>query len=541
MTVVLGINGLPSLHLRHDPGAALLVDGQVTAAVEEERLSRSKRAVGLAPCRAVGEVLDVADVSLADVDVITYPWSPSAMGESERSVAAMVKRSFGGKMLRRSVTVRFVEHHTAHAWSGLVFVPGGIRGRRIGVLVLDGSGESTSGAGYVYDGELQRMWHLAQSASLGAYYEAVSVFLGFGAGEEGKTMGLASYGRDVNIDLPRLPDRRFTGSLPRRQDDPELSKDSFTALRANLVSGLRSRHPGPLTFQQRADIARAAERYVERRILGYATELLGEVEVLVMSGGCALNCTINAQVAEICRAANVELVIPPPASDTGVALGSAVAGSPDPSAVTPVAEPFLGRWFGPDEIARELHNYGLSVSPVERSELASALIERSMVCGWFQGRSEIGPRALGKRSILGRPDLVTVRDRINRLKGREAWRPLAPSMTVPAFQQAFPGATPSPHMLIAALASAAGRRALEGVIHVDGSSRPQVVRTLGPYRELLAEVGKLSDIEAITCTSFNQAGEPMVYSPSHALTTARAMGLDILAGDGWWVRLNARS
>jgi len=541
MTVALGMNGLPDLHLRHDPGAALLVDGRVAAAVEEERLSRSKRAFGLPPSGAVREVLDVASVHLADVDVITYPWLPSAMGESEEAVEAMVRQSFGDRTLGNSVEVRFVEHHIAHAWSGLAFVPGGIRGRRVGVLVLDGAGESTSGAGYIYDGQLHRKWHVALSASLGQYYEAVSEFLGFGAGEEGKTMGLASYGRDVAIDLPYLSDRRFAGPLPRRYEDPEPSKYSYVRHRANLVAGFRSRHPGHLTFQQRADIARAAERYVERRVMTYAAELIDEVDVLVMSGGVALNCTINAQVAEFCRAANVEFAVPPPASDTGVALGSAVAGSQDPSAVVPIAEPFLGRPFGPDDIARELHEHGVSVSPVNKSELASELIERSAVCGWFEGRSEIGPRALGKRSILGRPDSVAVRDRINCLKGREAWRPLAPSLTAAEFEWAFAGATPSPHMLIAASATAAGRSVLEGVVHVNGSSRPQVVRAPGAYRDLLVEIGRLSDIEAITCTSFNRAGEPIVYSPSHALTTARAMGLDLLAGDGWWVRLNASS
>lgn len=537
MTVVLGINGVSNLHLRHDPAAALLVNGQIAVAVEEERLARVKRAFGLSPARAVREVLDVAAVRLRDVDLVTYPWSPRALGASDGDIRLMIRTWLGQFGLRKDVEIRFVEHHIAHAWSGIAFIPGGVSGRRVGALALDGSGESTSGACYIYDGQLRRRWNLEQSASLGAYYEAVSEYLGFGAGEEGKTMGLASYGSDSSVELPPLPDRRFAGSLPRRSDDPKLSENSFAALRAHLVAAFRERNGGSPTFNQRANIAFAAERLVGQRVITYAAELLDEVDVLVLSGGLALNCTINAQVAALCDAKGVALVIPPPASDTGVAVGSVLAGADSPLSVAPIVDPFLGRPFEPDLIARELHEHGVSVDPLEAKDLASELLERSVVCGWFEGRSEVGPRALGKRSIIARADSPTIRDRINALKGREAWRPLAPSLTAREFDRSFPESTPSPHMLIKAQVSPAAHDRLQGVIHVDGSSRPQVVSTPGPYHDLLVEVGQASGTEAIICTSFNRAGEPIVYTPHDALTTARAMGLDLLAGDGWCARL----
>jgi carbamoyltransferase len=171
--------------------------------------------------------------------------------------------------------------------------------------------------------------------------------------------------------------------------------------------------------------------------------------------------------------------------------------------------------------------------------LAEELLDRSLVCGWFEGRSEVGPRALGKRAIVGRPDSVAVRDRVNLLKGRESWRPLAPSLSAAEFDRSFAGSTPSAHMLIAASAAPGVDSRLAGVIHVDDTSRPQVVRHAGPYRRLLAEMGRAADVEAVICTSFNRAGQPLVYSPEDALSAARAMGLDLLAGDGWCARLTA--
>jgi carbamoyltransferase len=175
---------------------------------------------------------------------------------------------------------------------------------------------------------------------------------------------------------------------------------------------------------------------------------------------------------------------------------------------------------------------GADVKDVATEEVVSLLAEQSLVLGWFEGRSEIGPRALGRRSVIARPDSVKVRDRVNFMKGRESWRPLAPSLTEAEFDRSFENSIPSPYMLINATNSAR-REMLGGVIHVDGTSRPQVVDEAGPYRALLTAMGESTGCEAVICTSFNMAGEPIVYSPADALTSARAMHLDGLAGDGW--------
>ncbi len=537
MTVVMGLNG--SSRVGHDAGVALVIDGHVVAAVEEERLVRVKRAYNLPPVLAAEEALSLAGIAISDVDVVAYPWVPAAMGLADDAVTGQIDGWLHGLGGRRNDTkVRFIEHHVAHAWCGLAFVPGGIRERRAGVLVLDGSGESTAGACYRYEGgRLRRQWILAQSSSLGIYYEAVSQYLGFGWGEEGKTMGLAAYGCGPSRRVPRLPDRRFDGPLPgrrRHRPSPRLDHD---AVRSRLVGRFRRLNGDCLSLGAGADVARAAQDVIAERIVEYVTELADDVDVVVLSGGVALNCSINADVAALCRIRGIELVIPPPASDTGVALGAALAACEEPANVAPVTDPFLGRAFDVDSIARQLHDEGMAVEDADARSVAEEMLERSLVCGWFEGRSEVGPRALGKRTIIARADSAAVRDRVNVLKGREAWRPLAPSVTVAEFDRSFPGSTPSAHMLIAASVSPGAVDRLRGVVHADGTSRPQVVAEPGPYRDLLHAVGAAGGTEAVICTSFNRAGEPIVYSPAHALGSARAMGLDLLAGDGWCLRL----
>ncbi len=176
------------------------------------------------------------------------------------------------------------------------------------------------------------------------------------------------------------------------------------------------------------------------------------------------------------------------------------------------------------------------LEPPTIDELADELCERDAVCGWFADGAEVGPRALGARCVVCRPDSARMRDRVNFVKQREMWRPLAPSLTVDEFQRSFPG-VPSSYMLIAADARDEAASRLSGVVHVDGSARPQVVEEPGPFRDLLLAMGRRTGSECVICTSFNQRGEPMVYSPRDAWLSAAAMGLDLLAGDGWCARL----
>lgn len=165
-------------------------------------------------------------------------------------------------------------------------------------------------------------------------------------------------------------------------------------------------------------------------------------------------------------------------------------------------------------------------------------MERDWVVGWLDGGAEIGPRSLGARSINARPDSERVRDRVNVMKGRESWRPLAPSIAADAFADNLIG-VPSAFMLHASRVRDAAFGRLAGVAHVDGTSRPQVVSRDSAYGDLLDAVGKSGPCPAVLCTSFNRAGEPMVYTVQEGLAAARAMNLDALAGDGWIAQLSA--
>jgi len=213
-----------------------------------------------------------------------------------------------------------------------------------------------------------------------------------------------------------------------------------------------------------------------------------------------------------------------------------LAVSPDPVAC--VAEnAFLGRGYEPGEIISRLTAAGAATRPVSPAELADGLLDHDVLCGWFEGRAEVGPRALGKRSVLARADSARVRDRLNVIKGRENWRPLAPSVLSSEFTASFRG-VPSPYMLINCTASTSAAKPLAGVIHVDNTARPQVVDGVlegGPYAALLKEIENRTGHASVTCTSFNPAGMPIVYTPEDAYRAAAQMGLDLLAGDGWCV------
>lgn len=532
MAVILGLHGNPEAS--HDAAAAVVADGKVVAAVEEERLRRIKRAVGCGPVQAAREVLAIAGIEIGDVDEIAYPWQPSLIGDDvDRQEVETMIRSWLGPA-KRLLPVQFVPHHRAHAFAALAFCPSEALGRDATVLVVDGSGECSAGAAYRWDGssELRLLWHVPFNASLGIYYEALTVWLGFRPGEEGKTMGLAAYGRrEMRRSMPQLQQPDRTDAIAPSHHSRAARIDAYKRAHDDAVRSFTEAGPPPVTFVDRADAAAAGQAVIVEQLLSYLDRPHGEA--VALAGGVALNCSANGTLAAALAADGRPLYIAPPAGDSGVALGAAVCRAVElGDRLEPATGPYLGRAHDLGAIADALRDRGYTFRPADAEEVARGMVEQDWVCGWFSGAAEVGPRALGARSILARPDSPRVRDRVNLLKGRESWRPLAPSMTDREFGRSMTGA-PSAHMLVAATANPDAHNRLAGVIHVDGSARPQVVRGDGPYARLIREVGKRTDTEAVMCTSFNQAAEPIVYSPVDAARSARTMGLDVLAGDGW--------
>ena len=537
--ISLGLNGFSGAD--HDAGAALVIDGQVVAAVEEERLNRRRHAPGAQPALAVPEVLGIAGIEPGDIDVVCHGWRPEALGLglTEQAEAERIRAFLAGigVALRPGTPVTFMDHHLAHFWSGVAFLPPGVDRSAIDGLVVDGAGESTAGALFrLRDGAVEKVWNLGVAGSLGLLYEAATAAIGMRRGDEGKTMGLASYGRWQTMDKVAVPvDDRFAGPIPSLGRRDEIAQHHRALLRQ-----MRSVVPVNASFNRRADLALGVQSAVESQIMSFLAELTDPGTALVMAGGVALNCAVNATVARWCAERGMALTIPPPANDGGIAIGAAVGSSADPGACT-ATDAFLGRGYGRGEIADRLAALGAKVTDLSPSELAAGLLERDELCGWFEGRAETGPRALGKRAILARTDSIRLRDRLNVVKGRESWRPLAPSVLPDEFQASFRGA-PSPYMLITCDAAPTAMRPLAGVVHVDNTARPQVVDgdlAGGPYAALLNEMRRHTGHAVVTCTSFNPAGQPIVYTPEDAYHAAVAMGLDLLAGDGWGVRLNA--
>ena len=537
--ITLGLNGFAGAD--HDAAAAVVVDGVVVAAVEEERLNRRRHAPGDEPVLAVAEALAIAGVKAGDIDAVAHGWQPEALGLGLRNTdtAEEIRAALAtfGVTLPATTPVRFVDHHLAHFWSGVAYLPAGVPRERIDGLVIDGAGESTSGGYFrLRDGEVEKVWNLGLTGSLGLLYEAATAVIGFRRGDEGKTMGLASYGREPAMDaIPAPRDDRFAGAIPQLETREEIRRHYLAE-----VMRLRHRLPRAESFNRRSDFALGVQCAVKDRVMGYLAENGELPPAFVLAGGVALNCSINAEVADWCGERGATLAIPPPANDGGIAIGAAVAASDNPAGCV-AAGAFLGRGFTPDEIRSRLTALGATPRDISPGELAESLLDRDLICGWFAGRSEIGPRALGARAILSRADSTRIRDRMNVLKGRESWRPLAPSMLPEEFAASFRG-TPSPYMLINCTAAPEAMQPLAGVIHVDNTARPQVLGddlAGGPYAALLGELRDRCGRGVVTCTSFNPAGQPIVYSPEDAYRAAVVMGLDLLAGDGWCVPIPA--
>lgn len=534
--IALGLNGFAGAD--HDPAAAVVADDVLVSAVEEERLTRIRHAPGAPPVGAAREALALAGVDARDVQVVAHGWQPGALGSGLTAAeeAERVRRVLrdAGLDLDAGVRVEFVDHHLAHFWSGIPFIPPGHADDRVDGLVLDGAGESTAGAFFRLAGdELTKVWNLGLKGSLGFAYEAATLALGFHRGQEGKTMGLAPYGRpDARAPIPPPPDDRFPGDIPVLADRDELRAQN----RSQLLQ-FRAMVPRGASFNQRADLALGVQSMLEDRVLALLREITDPAPVLVLAGGVALNCTMNGKVAAWCRDNGVTLVVPPPANDAGVAIGAAVAHTNRPGRCRSRIGAALGREFAPELVRDRLAALGARVA--ERGgEYVVEQVRAGKFCGWFSGPAEIGPRALGRRAILARPDSAALRDRLNVTKGRESWRPLAPSVQEEAYDTAFDG-TASAYMLVASRIKPDAYGRLAGVAHVDNSVRPQAVsRVREPrYWELLEQARHATGLACLTCTSFNVAGAPIVYTPEDAWHAANQMGLDLLAGDGWCVDL----
>jgi carbamoyltransferase len=547
----------------HDSGIALLRDGVPEFVLEEERFNRHKRTMHF-PDVSLAAIVRERQFSLADVDAITVPWDVRRL---RKTVFDTIVRGFPASLnlfhqrahpaqrnqilvlnqylkhgLRNSLGTRRlppffnIGHHDSHA--AMFFVS---PFEEALVLVMDGYGDDASSSAYTGKGNrLERNWRTDIFNSLGLVYTFVTEHLGFaGFGDEGKVMALAAYGgqrytkqfRDV---IRLTPDGGYAVNMDY------FSYDTYGQIRpltAKFIAafGPRRAPVEPLTDRQK-DVAFALQSTVETAILHVVRGLLKKSHArdLCMTGGVALNCVANARILEETDVRR--MWVPPCASDTGAPLGSALwhyhhtLGHPRNYELT---HPYLGTAYNDADIEGALRAAGLDYQRLHEADLLRRTardLADGRIVGWFQGRFEIGPRALGNRSILADPRRAETKDILNRrIKQREPFRPFAPAVLAERANEFFEIDQPDPFMTLAPRVRTDKRALIPAAVHVDGTGRIQTVaRDSNPrYHALIAEFARLTGVPVLLNTSFNRH-EPIVAQPEEALACYLRAGIDTL-------------
>ncbi|HYO33909.1 MAG TPA: carbamoyltransferase C-terminal domain-containing protein [Nocardioidaceae bacterium] len=531
---VLGINAI-----FHDPSAALVIDGNTVAAAEEERFSRrkhGKRPVPFSawelPEQAAAWCLESAGLGPSDLDAVAYSFDPAIaspapdMGLNDpwdhlRLTYARTAPNFLATALPGldPAAVRYVPHHVAHAASAGLAAPYD----DVDVLVLDGRGESASHlAGRYVDGALEVLASQALPHSLGLLYEDVTSHLGFlRSSDEYKVMALASYGRPRHLaELRRAV--YTTGDGGFRTEPVDWS---------SLVKPRSAAEPWT---EDHADLAASVQHLLEEILLQLAEWLAEQTggQHLSMAGGVALNCVANTRLLDESRYRDIW--VQPAAGDSGTALGGALhvaRTSGDATAAMPGAD--LGRGWSDDELEASLITARVPYTRCDDiADVAAAALADNQVVAWFQGRSEYGPRALGNRSLLAHPGYAANLERLNDVKGREQFRPVAPMVRVERAQEIFSrGPVPSPYMLFVHDVAPHWRDRIPAVVHVDGTARAQTVDAdVDPLvARMLASFERRTGLPVVINTSLNTAGRPMVDDPRDALECFGSAPVDLLA------------
>ena len=574
----------------HDCSAAIVRDGMVLAAAEEERFTRIKHgkrplpfSTWQLPFHAIDYCLREAGVGLTGLDHVAYafdpwvllgeadrnacislplepsahasewlsPWDPlflSSIVNAPRQLASGVphhlQARFRGARHDGPYRWHFVEHHLAHEASAFLAAPFDT----CAVLTMDGRGErATTTYGLYRDGSYQRIRQVELPHSLGLLYESVTSYLGFlHSSDEYKVMALASFGNPVYA-------AAFRDILSYQgAGDYRITPVDFCQLFG------RARQRGAPITQQQYDIARSLQLVLQETVLQMVSWLQREtgVDCLALAGGVALNCVLNSVLQE--QGGFAHVWVQPAAGDSGTALGAALwidatrrGGAPGadardeervagPSArLTTTLAPrrwqmehaYLGQAFEDDTIEAFLRQTGLRFRRMtDIATESAALLAQDKILGWFQGRMEFGPRALGARSILASPLGHDMQARLNRLKDREDFRPVAPVVLEQSAADWFAGVGRAPFMVFVYAVAEDKAQQIPAVRHVDGTAR---VQTVAPEQnrllhDLLTAFGERTGVPVLVNTSFNTRGEPIVCTPRDAIESFCSTPLDAL-------------
>src|SRR5271156_634640 len=568
--VILGINAYHA-----NSSAAIVADGRLLAAVEEERLNRVKYAAGL-PARAIRYCLDQAGVKLSEVDHIAIPRNPWArMGTKLRFAMRMPKFALDrARVMKRfagiqedlattfeispdAIRAKFhrIEHHTAHLASAFYVSPF----ERAAVLSADGLGDFASSMWAL--GEGSNMRHLGEVTfphSLGMYYTALTQYIGFWKfGDEFKVMGLAAYGQPEFLDEFRrivyadgpLSFRLGLEYFSHQRQGPDMTwRDADqTPILGRLFSTYLEKRLGPARKadepleQHHRNLAASMQAALEEVLIahwGALSRKTGE-KALCLAGGVAFNCVANGKVFD--HSPFERVYVQPAAGDAGLSVGAAftvnheILGRPREFAMDHAG---WGPQFSPQEIRTEVEKFQGASDEIQIDQFDEEVLLRTTarhiaegkILGWFQGRVEWGPRALGQRSILADPRRPEMKEILNRrIKHRETFRPFAPSILEEATSEFFEKTHPSPFMTFAYNVRSDKRGVIPAPTHVDGTARLQTVsRRSNPlYWKLIRAFGDLTSVPVLLNTSFND-NEPIVCRPEEALDCFLRTRMDVL-------------
>src|SRR5882672_9459888 len=564
------ILGLNMFHA--DASAAIVKDGEVVFAIAEERLNRRKHFGGF-PALAIQACLDYAGATIYDIDHVAigqdsdanlakkvqYALSnPSRIlnfikmrqrKESMRDLRTLIVDALGADPARLRFTEHHLEHHIAHVASAFYCSPW----EKAAGFSYDGSGDFVSTLTARCEGtEIEVLDRVYLPHSLGSFYTMICDFIGYRKyGDEGKVMGLAPYGKDTYCEQVRRLVTSKNGSF-------RLDLDYFQALGSNQGMQVKEdgtvelarhfsdrmvelfgvpREPYSEITQRDMDLAFAMQHCFEEVFFHLLNELHGRVpeENLAMAGGCALNSVANGKLFS--RTPFRRTWIQPAAGDEGLAIGAAlhtyhsVLKQPRRQQLN---HAYLGPEFSEAQITADLKSKGVKYQRLERGPLLETVSNEMVqgnVVGWFEGRMEWGPRALGNRSIVAHPGLPNMKDVLNaRIKHREWFRPFAPAILAEAQHEYFEHDHPSPYMLHVYKIRPDKRKHLCAVNHVDDTGRLQTVtREENPlYYDLIQTFGKKTGVPVILNTSFNE-NEPIVCTPKEAIDCFQRTKMDALA------------
>ena len=552
----MNILGLSAFY--HDSAAALVQDGRLIAAAQEERFSRKKHDEGF-PSQAVKYCLAEAGITMDDVDHVVFYDKPFTKFErllltyldqfphGFRTFMQAVPIWMKDKLWMRSLIrhelnftgpILFNDHHLSHAASAFLVSPY----NEAALLTVDGVGEwstSTWGVGRGIDIELREETRFPHS--LGLFYSAFTYYLGFKVNSaEYKVMGLAPYGKPTFVDqVKQTIDWKPDGSFRLNTDLFDfLTGQRMTNARFDALFGAPPRQGETRLTQREFDIAASVQKVTDEIMLALASHIRRETGMrhLCMAGGVALNCVANGRILR--DAGFDDIWVQPAAGDAGGALGAAfylwnsVLSNPR---TWRMDHAHHGPGYDEAECRRQLEQLGAKFTRLAEADLpreTARLIADNHVVGWFQGRMEFGPRALGGRSILGDARDPKMKDTINmKIKFREGFRPFAPSVTREAAGEYFDLDAPreSPFMLLTAEVRP-DKRVIPSVTHVDASARLQTVdKEISPlYHAVIEEFGRQTGVPVIINTSFNVRGEPIVCTPADAYRCFMRTNMDDL-------------